>query len=173
MFFEFIATITAGFAAAGLALLLGKVSGGRTPRWLMPVAAGLAMLAYTIWSEYSWFDRTQASLPDGLVIVSQNESRAFYRPWTYAFPLTDRFAAVDELSIKDNDAVPDIRLADLYFWGRWAPIRKIPVGFDCAERMRAPLVEGVTMSSEGRIENADWRPIEAEDKAFSTVCEGD
>jgi hypothetical protein len=170
MFFEFVATITAGFAAAGLALLLSKATGGRTPRWLIPVAAGIAMLAYTIWSEYSWFDRTQASLPEGLVIVSQNESRAIYRPWTYLFPMIDRFAAVDTQSIRQNEAVPDLRLAEIYFWGRWSPIRRIPVAFDCVENLRAPLVEGVKMEADGQIKDATWTAVENGDPALATAC---
>ena len=47
MVFELIATIVAGFAGAGVALLLNKIFGGRLPRWIMPVAAGAAMLATT------------------------------------------------------------------------------------------------------------------------------
>lgn len=170
MFLEFIATIFAGFAAAGVALILGKISGGRLPRWLMPVMAGLAMIGYTVWSEYTWFERTTATMPEGLVVVSQNESKALYRPWTYAFPLTDRFAALDEQSILTNESIPDQRLADMYFWGRWSPIQRVSVAFDCAQGRSAPIVEGVSMGEDGQIENASWSNVGLEDPALAAAC---
>ncbi len=38
MFFEMVATLVSGFAGAGVVLLLNKISGGRLPKWAMPVA---------------------------------------------------------------------------------------------------------------------------------------
>ena len=40
MFWELIATLMAGFAAAGVVLLLNKILRGRLPKWAMPIAAG-------------------------------------------------------------------------------------------------------------------------------------
>ena len=55
MFLELLAVIIAGFAGAGVMMLVAKLAGNRLPRWLVPVAAGAAMLGTTISSEYSWF----------------------------------------------------------------------------------------------------------------------
>ncbi|MEO1190053.1 MAG: hypothetical protein AAFW60_13380, partial [Pseudomonadota bacterium] len=70
MIFELIAVVVAGFAGAGVALLLNKVVGGRLPRWIIPIAAGLAMFATTIAHDYCWYERTAASLPDGLEVAT-------------------------------------------------------------------------------------------------------
>lgn len=172
MLLEFIATIVAGFGAAGVALVLRRLAGGRMPSWLVPVAAGGAMLAYAIWSEYSWFGRAVAGLPEGVVVVGQSESSAPWRPWTYIVPMTDRFVALDTRSVQTNDAAPDQRIADTYFFARWMPTRRVSVVFDCAGNRRAPMVEGLAMDDAGRITNADWVDVPAEDPALRTVCGG-
>ena len=41
MFIELIAVIFAGLACAGMAMLLNRVTGGRLPRWIVPVAAAV------------------------------------------------------------------------------------------------------------------------------------
>ncbi len=43
MFLELIAVIVAGIAGAGVMMLIARVSGGRIPKWFIPVAAGAAM----------------------------------------------------------------------------------------------------------------------------------
>jgi hypothetical protein len=60
MFLELIAAFAAAFVAAGIVLAVNMATGGRLPRWAMPVAAGAAMLGYAVWSEYSWFARTRS-----------------------------------------------------------------------------------------------------------------
>lgn len=172
MLLEFFATIVAGFGAAGVALLLRRLTGGRLPSWLVPVAAGGAMLAYAIWSEYSWFDRAVAGLPDGVVVISQSQSSAPWRPWTYLAPMTDRFVALDTRSVQSNDAAPDQRIADTYFFARWTPTRRVSVAFDCAGNRRAPMVEGLVMDESGRITQAEWVDVPAGDPALRAVCGG-
>ena len=71
MFLELIGTIFAGFAFAGIVLVLNKLTGGRLPRWATPVAAGLGMIGMTIASEYSWYDRTRETLPDSVNIIQE------------------------------------------------------------------------------------------------------
>lgn len=170
MFLELIGTIFAGFAFAGVAMVLNKLSGGRLPRWLTPVAAGLGMIGMTIASEYSWYDRTRDTLPDSLAVIQEVESRAFYRPWTYAVPFVDRFAAIDTVSLRTNEQVPDQRLIDLYFYGRWAPISRLPVAVNCAENRRANLVDGAEFDGDGRLVNADWISTGPGDAIIEATC---
>ena len=172
MLFELFATIVAGFAAAGIAMILRKLTGGRLPKWLSPAAAGAAMLAFAIWSEYSWFVRTTAALPVGFQVVSQGESSAPWRPWTYLRPMTDRFAAVDTNTLRRNEAFPDLRLAEVYFFARWAPVNRLTTVFDCARSRRAPIVEGVTLAEDGAIEGAEWVAVPADDPSLAAVCNG-
>ncbi len=170
MFLELIAAVSAAVAAAGLALLVNKLTGGRLPKWAMPMAAAVAMLSFAIVMEYSWFERTTADFPEGVEVTTVHEARGFWRPWTYVYPLVDRFVAVERASIRTNDSVPDQRLVDLLFFGRWQPLRTVPMVFDCGAARGAPLLDDVTFDATGAVLNANWAPVPSDDPILMTVC---
>jgi hypothetical protein len=169
MFFELIAAFCAAVAGAGLALIANWLSGGRLPRWAMPVAAGAAMLGYAVWSEYSWYERTRASLPEGFEVAAVNEVRAMWRPWTYAAPIVDRFAALDTAAVRRNEAVPDQRLTEMYFFGRWSPRRSVAVVVDCAGGRVAPLPTA-ELDASGAVSAAAWDELSDGDAALRAIC---
>jgi len=171
MLFELIAVIVAGFGGAGVALLARKLLGGRLPRWVVPIAAGTAMLAMAISNEYGWYPRTARSLPEGLDVAATAESDAFYRPWTYVIPLVTRFLAVDMGSMRTNQALAAQHIVDVYAFARWEPVRKLGVAVDCADDRRADLVPGVTFAADGAIQGATWHRVGADDPIVRTVCE--
>lgn len=170
MFLELIATFVIGFGAAGLILMINALTGRRLPKALLPIGAGAAMIGFTIWSEYAWYPRTAEQLPDGIEIVSVNESQAFYRPWTYISPFIDRFAAVDLETAKTNPDAPGQVLVMQYIMGRWAPGARFPVVVDCAESRRAVLADGMEFDDAGAVVNADWVSVEADDPVLEAVC---
>lgn len=170
MFLELVGTIFAGLAFAGIVMVLNKMTGGRLPRWAAPVAAGVGMISMTVASEYSWYKRTKDTLPEGLAVIQEVESRAFYRPWTYAVPFIDRFAAIDTVSVRTHEQVPDERLVDLYLFGRWAPVSKVPVAVNCAENRRANLADGADFADDGRLLNADWIKVPSDDPIVEATC---
>ncbi|MGB0661853.1 MAG: hypothetical protein ACPGNV_16985 [Mangrovicoccus sp.] len=170
MFFELIATFVAGLGAAGLVMGIVKMSRGRLPKWLTPAAAGLAMIVFTIWSEYNWYDRTTATLPEGIEIARVGETKQFFRPWTYAAPIRDNFVAVDLVSIRENAADPDKRIANIVVMKRWAMPSQVAVLFDCTGARTAPLTEGATLSPEGAVEGATWINVPADDPVLQTAC---
>lgn len=163
MFLELIAVFMAGFAGAGVMLILSKLSGGRLPRWLVPVGAGAAMLATGISSEYSWYGRTTANLPEGLTVAQSIQSSAVWRPWTYVAPMTDRFVAVDTSSLRANADTADLFMADIYFFGRWKPVKSVEIMVDCAGLRRADPVLGDGSAPL-------WREVGADDPLVQTVC---
>ncbi|WP_420414277.1 hypothetical protein [Roseibium sp.] len=170
MFVELIATIVAGAAAAGLVLLINRALGGKMPRWLAPVMAGVAMLAATISNEYGWFERTKETLPDGLVVAHTVENKAVYRPWTYLVPYVERFVAIDTFSIQTHTSQPGMKLAEAYFFGRWSTVNKLPVLTDCVDTRRAALIDGVTFEVDGVVEGAEWVDVPDDDPLVSTIC---
>ncbi|SFP41372.1 hypothetical protein [Tranquillimonas alkanivorans] len=172
MFLELLGVIFAGASGALVVFAANRATGGRLPRWLMPAVAGLAMIAATISLEYTWYSRTVAALPEGLVIADTVEERAIYRPWTYLAPYTDRFVALDRTSVQTNPDRPGERIANLYFFGRWAPLRQVPVAFDCTRNRRAPLVEGAGIAPDGHIEGAGWMQAPADDPLLAAACTG-
>ena len=171
MFLELIATIFAGIACAGLAMLLNVLTGRRLPKWITPVAAGLGMLGTTMSNEYTWFSRTADSLPEGLEIAVTVDEQSWFRPWTQLWPYTKRFVAVDTGTARVNENLPDQKLADLYFFGRWSPINQAPVLFDCANARSALLIDGAEFAADGTVPDADWQSMPADDPILKLVCE--
>ncbi|WP_050929708.1 hypothetical protein [Aestuariivita boseongensis] len=171
MFLELIATIFAGLAVAGVAMLLNKLIGSRLPRWIVPVAAGLGMIGTTIANEYGWYERTAADLPEGMEIALTVENQSFYRPWTQMKPYVDRFVAVDATSLRENPALPGQRMVDLYFFGRWSPVNKLSVLLDCEGARRASLADGAEFGADGQITNANWVSVPADDPVLVKGCE--
>lgn len=171
MFLELIATVFAGLATFGLISVIARFGGGRLPRWLAPVGAGVAMIAVTITSEYGWFSRTSASLPEGVVIAQSIEKRAFYQPWTYVTPYVDRFVAVDVGTLQSHPAQPGQHIAQLYFFGRWAPVNSFPMLVDCPGGRRASLADGAAFDDQGVAGDAQWFNAGPSDPLIKTVCE--
>jgi hypothetical protein len=172
MFLELIATFIAGIAGAGLVMLLNKVLGGRLPRWLMPVAAGAAMLLSTISSEYSWYSRTSGNLPEGVEVAETIESQVMYRPWTYAFPFVERFVAVDVGTARRHPNQPGKVLADLLFFGRWQQVQRLAVMYDCQNNEQTLVPEEVNFDDDGALIGAQWGPIPADDPTLKLACGG-
>lgn len=170
MFLELIATVFAGFAAAGIVLALNKGLKGRLPKWILPVAAGAAMLLATISSEYSWFPRAKSNLPEGLQVVQTVQGSAIYRPWTLLWPFVERFAALDTVSVTSHAEQPQMRLADLYFYGRWAPVNKLAVLADCDRGQRAALADAIVFHDDGTISGAQWVQPDSDDPILTKIC---
>lgn len=171
MFVELIATIFAGIACAGLALLINIATRRRLPKWVMPVAAGAGMIGMTISNEYTWFDRTAANLPEGVEIAMTVDEQSWFRPWTQVWPYTKRFAAVDTGTARRNENLPDQRLVDLYFFGRWSPVNQAPMLFDCAAGRSALLIDGADFAEDGSLRDGDWQQMPPTDPILTLVCE--
>ena len=170
MLLEFIAIIAAGFGLAGIALTLNFIVRKRLPGWVVPAAAGLGMLAMAIWLEYSWFERATSAYPDGVEIASTNQTRSWYRPWTYVVPLTNRLIAIDHRFDRRNPAHPDMVLTQVVLAGRWEPSRQFGAMFDCAGNRRADLLDQVVFEDDGTLRNATWHALAADDPVLRTAC---
>ncbi|MCI2395139.1 hypothetical protein [Aliiroseovarius sediminis] len=170
MFYEMIATLVSAFVGAGLVLILNKLTGGRLPKWAMPVGAGLAMIATTVATEYAWYDRTRDLLPEGMTIVMEVENTSLYRPWTYAVPFVERFVAMDEHSLRTHAVRSELRMVDLLYMGRWSPARQMVVLGDCAAGKRAPLIDAVEFDASGQVSGVEWTKVPDDDPILTAIC---
>ncbi len=171
MFLEFIAIIAAGFALAGIALSIDVALRRRLPKWIVPAAAGAGMLLMAIWFEYSWFERTTAAFPDGVEVASTNQTRSWYRPWTYVVPLTNRLIAVDRRFDLHHADAPGQVLTRIILAGRWEPTRQFGAVFDCIGHRRADLLDEVALEDSGRLRNANWIQLSSDDPVLRKACE--
>lgn len=167
MLFELIAAVSAGFALAGLALTLRLLTRGRLPAWIVPVAAGIGILGFALWAEYSWYARSVAALPEGVLVARAQREAAPWRPWTYVRPIVTRFSAVDTRTSRTNADAPGQVLTTVLLVGRWQPVVSVPVLFDCRGARRAALVDGASLQDEPA-----WEQLPPEDEALRAACAG-
>ncbi len=169
MLFELIAVVVAGVAGAGVVLILRRIVPA-LPRWLVPVGAGATMLAVSISLEYSWFERNAAALPEGVKVATTHENKAFWRPWTHAYPFVDRFIAVDQVGVLQNEAAQGQLMTSLYVFGRWTPTRRIRSIFDCETGRRADLLPGVVLAEDGSVPESAWIETGHDDPVTRIAC---
>lgn len=111
MIWHLVAAISAALAGAGIALVLRNLSRNWLPKWIIPVFAGLGMLGYTVHYEYTWFDTKQARLPEGSVVVSNEEGDMLWRPWTMVWPMPLVYTVLDSVNVQLEEADDRGRIA--------------------------------------------------------------
>lgn len=131
IFWELLATIFSGFLLAGLVMPV-KMFYKKTPKWLVPVAAGVGMLGFQVISEYSWYSHTVKKLPEGSVVVASVPKSTWFRPWSYAYPQVLQFVVLDGKNITVSTDSPSIKTVNLYFFERRMPAQTLAVQVDCA-----------------------------------------
>ncbi len=170
MFLTLIAVFAAGFAGAGLAMAL-RFSFKALPKWIVPLFAGGAMIAATISTEYTWYNNTSDSLPEGMEVIATREHSAWWQPWSFVRPYTDGFIALDTASARDHAELPDVQLVNLYVYGRWAAITEVPMAVNCVEAQQMTLIDLPDLSPEA-LESANWVALREDDPLNAALCEG-
>ena len=170
MLLHLIAVFAMGFAAAGFVLLAYRLRGGKPPRYMIPLAAGLAMIGYALWSDYSWASRTIAALPDHVTVVKRVPASAPWKPWTYLFPQIDRFIALDTAETRRNERLPGYVLAQVLLVARQAQAVTTTQLFDCEGARRSDVRRDTDFTEEGLPVNPDWVPVEPTDELYREVC---
>lgn len=170
MLMDFIAMIAAGAGLAGVIMLLRKLSGGRLPKWTLPAAIGLGMISFSVWNEYTWYPRTVGALPPAVVVLSSPETKQIWRPWTYIFPVHQRFLAYDGTTAKTSMDNPAIRQGEVAVVQRWQATQRVPIAVDCAKGLRADLIEGASIAADGSLTGAQWYPAATDDGLQTAAC---
>lgn len=104
MLWTILAIVVSGLGAAGIAMLLRKLTGNRLPKWIIPAFGGLGMLSYQIYYEYSWFEHQLQRQPAESVLVASETGEVFWRPWTFYWPMTKAFTVLDSKSLQRQEA---------------------------------------------------------------------
>lgn len=167
MFWNFVAAIVCGLAAAGIAMAIHAATARKAPRWLIPVFAGLGMMGYQIYMEYGWYDQLTARMPAESVVVATDAQAEFWRPWSFAFPQVNRITVLDTNSITRNRANPDTARFQLYrfrqtFGGR---VSKGTWLLNCPSR------ELVALNSDGTPDAREAHRLGKDEKLLQEVCD--
>lgn len=171
MLMDIIATLAAGAGLVGFVIVARHLSGGRMPKWTIPAAIGLGMLMFSVWNEYTWHYRTTSALPEQVIILSSPSDKVFYRPWTYLFPVSSRFAAFDGTGMVKSVEDSNFRRGEVMFVQRWTPTRRVPLAFDCAQGRRADLLEGAELAPDGTLTGGAWQDVGSEDALQRAACQ--
>lgn len=166
--------ISALVAAAALGLLVWAIRRKvqAIPRWLVPVAAGAGLIGTTVWLEYTWFDRVSRALPQGFVVADARAEGSPLRPWTYVFPLTTAFTALDATKIARHPEQSTMVIAPVFAFARWQNPQNALVVFDCAGNRRVPVAEGVEIGADGTLSGSEWVVLESRDDLQEAACQG-
>lgn len=170
MFWELVATAFAGLGAAGIALLLRKLSAQKLPRYLVPVFAGIGMLGFQIYSEYNWYSHQLTLLPQGVVVVKAVEEKINWRPWTLVKPQITRFMALDVKNSAANSKNPELVLANLYLFERRQAAINVKLVVHCPSQQRANFTEQLELPAQGEMPGTEFIAIAADEHALLQVC---
>ena len=165
MVWEWIATLFAGLGAAGIMLGLKRLF-QKIPKWAVPAGAGLGMMLFQVYSEYTWYGHTRSLLPPGTEIVAEIPETAVYKPWSYIKPQVLKFVAVDTVKTIPVNGNGDVVQANLYFFERRMSANTWPVLVDCRKQMQAN-VKGM---NNGTPEPDGWVRTPYTGKIAKSVC---
>lgn len=166
MFWNLLATVFCGLGAAGVAMGIRAITAKRAPKWLIPVFAGLGMLGYLVYGEYTWFEHKKSLLPAEAVIVSTEQEGIYFRPWTFLFPYVTAFSAVDVNGIQPVPNSDGVKQFVLYRFEQTVTdsVSHRPYLLNCQSRELVPL------SPEGTPNVDSLKLISTSDSLYKTVC---
>lgn len=155
------------FLAAGIAQYARLLTAKKLPKWIVPAAAGLGILGYQIYMEYSWFERTQQMLPEGAVVTEVRETPAFWRPWTFVVPLKMGFSLVepDKVQLAEHNGERIARFRLYNFEQAFVDhVNQSPYMLNCSNG------ELVTLDEQGLPLSGQMRTLDRQGRLYELVC---
>lgn len=169
---DLIAVLIVGAAAALFTWLFFRTRRQPMPRKLLPLVVGAAMLAYGIWSEYSWSSRTAAALPAGVVVIDEIAESHLWKPWTYLFPEVSRMIAIDRNGMRRNERFPGLVMVDVVLLERWLAARQVVQIIDCPNARIADATATAELTEGALPPAGDWAELRRSSSLYRAVCGG-
>jgi hypothetical protein len=173
MWIDILAMAAVGILAACTLFIIKRsvTRRGRSfPRWILPAAIGAGMIGYSVWNEYTWYDRVTSSLPSTVAVMGHGERSAPWAPWTYIWPVTVRFIAMDARQRLESEVRTGLYVTELLLVERWQPTRRVPVAFDCQNGRRADLLGGARIDAQGLLVGAQWQSMDVDSPMLRAAC---
>nr|WP_321460673.1 hypothetical protein [uncultured Cohaesibacter sp.] len=172
MLFVLLGTIIAGVGAGGVAVIFYKYILRRPrPKGAIPIAAGLAMIAMQIILDYGWYRRATADFGADVVVLQTAEGKSPLQPLSYIIPRTDRFLALNKTTMRSNDTLPGIKLAEVFQVQKDGPTSTILQLIDCPGKRRADWSGSAAPSPDDLNDKAKWFDLTADDPLLAAACE--
>lgn len=95
MIWHLLAVFIIGLCVGAFAFALRKLSRNTLPSWIIPASAGLGMLGYLAYYDYTWFEFKRSQLPAESVVIAEARDSNFFRPWSYLAPPVSSFVLLD------------------------------------------------------------------------------
>ncbi len=173
MFWSLLTALVAGFAGAGIGLLLRSLSGQRLPKGVIPICAGLAMLAATVGTEYGWYPNVLRTMPEDTIVVAERQQQTWYQPWTFIRPWVRGFVSYSPSEVAETVEGSGILVVQLRRQERWQPQMVLPNLIDCETNRRAEIRPDTEFSDTGAPVNAPWIDVADGDPIVASVCGGE
>ena len=170
MIYHLVITILLGVAVAGFLMLARKVVGDRLPTYLIPAAAGAAMIAYNVWHEYTWHERTIARLPASIHVLGKFAQPAPFRPWSYVVPSVSRILFIDTSRMLRNPNAAHLVLFEFLEVERLQPTKLRRVLYDCTDKRVADVPENTEFKRDGLPSNLTWAPLDLGSEKLGLIC---
>ncbi len=173
MWVDLLSMVATAALAACLVYIVGRFlrkSQRKLPRWVLPAAIGGTMIAYSVWSEYSWFNRMESALPQNVVVLGTGQRSAPWAPWTYVAPVTVRFVAMNTHAVSRSEQKPNLVRGQLLLVERWQPTRTVTVAFDCTSNLRADLIGTAALAADGTLTGTQWHSVAPGEPALVAAC---
>lgn len=171
MFWTLVTVFISGFAGAGIGLLLRQITRKRLPKGIVPICAGLTMIAATVALEYQWADGMRRTMPEDLVIVTTREQQAWYQPWTYIRPWVRGFISYSPAETVETAPGSGISVVQLRIQERWNPQMIRPALVDCAGSRWADLTASTEFTEAGIPVDTDWRTAGPDNPIIAALCD--
>lgn len=166
MFWHFVATISAGLGAAGIALIIRSLTRQKAPKWLIPVFAGLGMLSYQIYTEYTWFDHKVSLLPDTATVVDRQQEQVIWRPWSLIKAQTTVFTVLDGTPQDVGELGDGVKQILLYRFEKGVIDKVVTQPF----LVHCPRRELVALTPSGSVVADSVRRLQQDATIYQTVC---
>lgn len=171
MFIHLLATLAMGAIGAGVVFVIARTFSTKAPRVAYPLAIAIGMLSYSIYDEYSWYDRSSGTMPTRYKIVRTYATSMPYQPWTYLVPRTYKYDALDLASPHSNPNASDLKLVRLTRVTRNTSSVTINAILDCANDRFTEVDANTKFADTGLPIEADWQKLSGHRVLRETICD--
>ncbi|MBB4287413.1 hypothetical protein [Roseospira goensis] len=171
MFITLVVTACVAALVAGVILLGFRTVGRRPPKYVLPMAIALSILAYVTYSRYTWSDTVIGRMPESVEIIHLYRESSPLEPWTYLWPRVTHFAAIDRDAVAGHPSLPGVYLVPLILVGEGDPTVTVPHVLDCVQGRRANLGYDASLNPADLPETVTWQTGREPDFLFDAVCD--